>query len=41
MALVGEDHDYKTLIVDTVTQLEVLFTNYIVDNDLTEKDFNE
>ena len=32
-ALVTEDHDYKTLIVDSVTQLETLFGEHVVDND--------
>jgi hypothetical protein len=32
-ALIKEDHDYKTLVVDSVTQLDTLFTNYIVDTD--------
>ena len=33
-ALIKEDHKYKTLVVDSVTQLDTLFTNYIVDTDL-------
>ncbi len=32
-ALIKEDHKYKTLVVDSVTQLDTLFTNYIVDTD--------
>ena len=32
-ALIKEDHDYKTLVVDSVTQLDTLFTNHIVDTD--------
>ena len=32
-ALVKEDHDYKTLVVDSVTQLETLFAEYVVESD--------
>jgi hypothetical protein len=32
-ALIKEDHKYKTLVVDSVTQLDTLFTNYVVDTD--------
>lgn len=32
-ALVKEDHEYKTLVVDSVTQLETLFGEYVVEND--------
>lgn len=32
-ALIKEDHDYKTLVIDSVTQLDTLFMNYIVDTD--------
>lgn len=32
-ALINEDHQYKTLIVDSVTQLETLFGEYVIDND--------
>jgi hypothetical protein len=32
-ALIKEDHDYKTLVIDSVTQLDNLFTNHIVDTD--------
>lgn len=32
-ALIAEKHDYKTLVIDSVTQLETLFTDYIVEND--------
>lgn len=32
-ALVTEDHDYKTVVIDSVTQLETLFGEYIVESD--------
>ena len=32
-ALIKEEHDYKTLVIDSVTQLDNLFTNHIVDTD--------
>lgn len=32
-ALIKENHDYKTLVIDSVTQLDNLFTNHIVDTD--------
>jgi len=32
-ALIKADHDYKTLVIDSITQLDNLFTNYIVDTD--------
>lgn len=32
-ALIQEEHDYKTVIIDSVTQLEPSFVQYIVDND--------
>jgi hypothetical protein len=32
-ALITEDHDYKTLVIDSVTALERLFTQYIIDSD--------
>jgi hypothetical protein len=31
--LIKEDHDYKTLVIDSITQLDTLFTNYIVESD--------
>lgn len=31
--LIKEDHNYQTLVIDSVTQLDTLFTNYIVEND--------
>lgn len=31
--LIKEDHEYKTLIIDSVTALERLFVNYVVDTD--------
>lgn len=33
MALVKEDHEYKTVIVDSVTALERLFVQYVIDSD--------
>lgn len=33
MALIKEDHEYKTVIVDSVTALERLFVQHIIDND--------
>lgn len=32
-ALIKENHDYKTLVIDSITQLDTLFLNYIVDTD--------
>lgn len=32
-ALIQEDHDYKTLVIDSVTQLDTVFTSFIVDTD--------
>jgi hypothetical protein len=32
-ALIKEDHKYKTLVIDSITQLDTLFTNYVVDTD--------
>lgn len=32
-ALINEDHDYKTLVIDSVTALERMFINHIVEND--------
>jgi hypothetical protein len=32
-SLIKEEHDYKTLVIDSITQLDNLFTNYIVDTD--------
>lgn len=31
--LVSEDHDYKTVVIDSVTELERLFIQHIVDSD--------
>lgn len=31
--LIREDHDYQTLVIDSVTQLDTLFMNWIVDTD--------
>ena len=33
MALAKEDHDYQTVVVDSVTALERLFVDYVVDSD--------
>lgn len=32
-SLIKEEHDYKTLVIDSVTQLDNLFMNHIVDTD--------
>lgn len=32
-ALIKDDHEYKTLIIDSVTALERLFSQYVVDSD--------
>lgn len=32
-ALIVEDHDYKTVIIDSVSQAETMFSQYIVEND--------
>lgn len=32
-ALIKKDHQYKTLVIDSITQLDTLFTNYIVESD--------
>jgi hypothetical protein len=32
-ALIVEDHDYKTVVIDSVTQLETLFINHVVESD--------
>jgi hypothetical protein len=32
-ALIMEEHEYKTLVIDSVTQLEALFTDYIIEQD--------
>ena len=33
MALIKEDHEYKTVIIDSVTALERLFIQHVIDND--------
>ena len=33
MALVKEDHDYKTVVIDSVTALERLFIQHVIDSD--------
>lgn len=32
-ALIKEEHDYKTLVIDSCTQLETMFAQYIVETD--------
>ena len=32
-ALIKEDHQYKTLVIDSITQLDTLFVNHIVESD--------
>ena len=32
-ALINEKHDYKTVVIDSVTALERLFTQYVIDSD--------
>lgn len=32
-ALINEDHNYKTLVIDSVTQAEILFGEYVVESD--------
>lgn len=32
-ALIKEDHQYKTLVIDSITQLDTIFTQYIVESD--------
>jgi len=32
-ALIDNDHDYGTLVIDSVTQLEIMFMQHIVDSD--------
>ena len=31
--LIKEEHDYKTLVIDSVTQLETLFAEYVIESD--------
>ena len=33
MAVIKEEHDYKTLVIDSVTQLETLFGEYVIETD--------
>lgn len=33
-ALVNDEHDYKTLVVDSVTQLETMFGEHVIDSDI-------
>ena len=32
-ALISEEHDFKTLVIDSVTQLDTLFSNHILESD--------
>lgn len=32
-ALINEKHDYKTVVIDSVTKLDRMFIDYVVDND--------
>jgi hypothetical protein len=32
-ALINEEHDYKTLVIDSVTQLETMFGDHVLQND--------
>ena len=32
-ALIKEKHDYKTVVIDSVTQLETLFSEYVIETD--------
>lgn len=34
MALVNDEHDYKTLVIDSITQLETLFGEYVIETDI-------
>lgn len=31
--LISEDHEYRTLVIDSVTQLDTIFTEYIIESD--------
>lgn len=31
--LINEEHDYRTLVIDSVTQLDTLFTNHVLESD--------
>jgi hypothetical protein len=33
ISLMKEKHDYQTLVIDSVTQLETLFTDYVIESD--------
>jgi len=41
MALINEDHDYSTLIIDSVTKLEEIFVRDILDTDKRAKGINQ
>ncbi len=41
IALVKEDHDYKTLVIDTVTSLERLFCTEVLESDPKAKGMNQ
>jgi hypothetical protein len=32
-ALIREDHDYQTLVIDTITTLDTIFTDHVLDSD--------
>ena len=32
-ALIKEDHDYKTVVIDSITQLESMFAQYVIETD--------
>lgn len=32
-ALINEDHEYKTVVIDSATELETMFGSYIIDSD--------
>ena len=41
IALLNEDHDYKTLVIDSVTKLEEIFIRSILDSDGRAKGINQ
>lgn len=40
-ALINEDHEYKTLVLDSTTQLETMFHDYILESDPKAKSINQ
>lgn len=36
-ALIKEDHEYETIVIDTVTSLEQMFIKHVLDNDTSKK----